>query len=366
LISSDGHWVAFRSAASNLGITGGGMYLRDLTTGVLKHPGSPNSGTLGVSGTTAFDPTSSIMFYGAPGGLFQAYNIATGSQTRLVNGMTDASPSADGHWVAFLRREGTTFPIRNQVWLRDTVAGVETMVSTNSLAGAEGNLASTHAHITSDGRFVVFESRATNLVPNDNNGTADIFMYDRDRQRLDLVSATPSGNSGNAASLRPVISPDDSFVAFVSYASDLIGHDFNDGSDIFAAYFPFPDTDGDGIDDRWEMAHFGTPSHDMNLDTDGDGLSDGAEFAAGTDPQQADSSFRVSSDAATADSQTIVVHWAAIPGHAYRIQARAKLDDTTPWQDISDAVIASHTDSALEVPLPVGAIELYFRIVSAN
>ncbi len=86
--------------------------------------------------------------------------------------------------------------------------------------GVQGNLDSRNPSISADGRFVAFDSSATNLIPGggpDANGTfADVFVFDRTTGSLELVSLQggAQGNFGN--SLRPSISADGRFVAFAS------------------------------------------------------------------------------------------------------------------------------------------------------
>jgi Tol biopolymer transport system component len=91
------------------------------------------------------------------------------------------------------------------------------------------------AHVSDDGRHVVFHSDATNLVPEDGDPSLDVYVRDRRRGTTWLVSATggPSGGPGNGWSLVPDISGDGRFVAFVSDATDLIADDSNGVRDAF-------------------------------------------------------------------------------------------------------------------------------------
>src|SRR5256884_5516767 len=90
------------------------------------------------------------------------------------------------------------------------------------------------AGISADGRFIVFVSRADNLVPNDRNGTFDVFVRDRAAGKTILVSVNRDGTrSGNGASLAASVSADGRFVAFESSASDLVANDTNNAQDIF-------------------------------------------------------------------------------------------------------------------------------------
>jgi Tol biopolymer transport system component len=270
VISRDGALVAYRgdSIASSVNTK---VYVRTIDTGELRLAPTPSSqtGTPGYPPMVKFNADSTLLFYGSLPSYILSWDLSSASPTVLGNLAADADFSRDGRWIAMLRKE-TSQPFRTQVWLRDSLNRTETLITSNVVSHAIGNDRSYRAKISSDGRFTVFQSRASNLVTNDVNGATDIFVYDRDRNQLDLISATAGANA-DATSLRPVVSPDQRSVAFVSFASNLVPHDFNQGSDIFAAYFPAADTDSDGIDDPWELAEFGNLEHDMTADTDGDG-----------------------------------------------------------------------------------------------
>ena len=100
-------------------------------------------------------------------------------------------------------------------------------------SGNEANAQSYNPSISSDGRYVAFESWATNLVPDDNNYMSDIFVRDRDTDTTTRVSVDSDGNDANGSSWSPSISSDGRYVAFVSGATDLVPDDGNNMSDIF-------------------------------------------------------------------------------------------------------------------------------------
>lgn len=90
--------------------------------------------------------------------------------------------------------------------------------------------------VSSNGRFVAFGSSATNLVPDDTNGVADIFVRDRLRgttERVNVSSAGAQADSASGNSLKPSLSADGRFVAFVSNATNLVEGDTNNRDDIF-------------------------------------------------------------------------------------------------------------------------------------
>lgn len=96
--------------------------------------------------------------------------------------------------------------------------------------GTEGNGGSSGPSISANGRFVTFASGADNLVPGDTNGQFDIFVYDRNTDTIERVSVSSSGVEGDFASDAPSISGDGRYVTFMSYASNLSPDDWN-GSD---------------------------------------------------------------------------------------------------------------------------------------
>ena len=103
------------------------------------------------------------------------------------------------------------------VYLRDTRTGRTTMVG-----GAEPpNGGTMMPAISGDGHTVAFASRATNLVSRDRNKSSDVFMYDVDSGAVTLVSRGTGGGTANGASFNPAISADGRFVVFQSDASDM-------------------------------------------------------------------------------------------------------------------------------------------------
>ncbi|MEQ1871739.1 MAG: Ig-like domain-containing protein, partial [Vicinamibacterales bacterium] len=101
-------------------------------------------------------------------------------------------------------------------------------------AGAQADGASFDVSLSADGRFVAFLSSASNLVPGDTVGTADVFVLDRATGLLELVNVTSTGQRGNGSVDRPVISADGRIVLFQSTASDLVPGDGNGSADLFA------------------------------------------------------------------------------------------------------------------------------------
>ncbi len=99
--------------------------------------------------------------------------------------------------------------------------------------GTQGNQGSGYPSISADGRYVAFESGASTLVPGDGNNRSDIFVYDRQTGTIVLASVSSAEAAGNDGSWRPSLSADGHYVAFVSYATNLVGSDTNGVGDIF-------------------------------------------------------------------------------------------------------------------------------------
>jgi Tol biopolymer transport system component len=110
--------------------------------------------------------------------------------------------------------------------------GTTERVSVDS-SGVQGNDYSEYPGISGDGRYVAFQSWATNLVPDDTNATRDVFVHDRETGATTRVSVGSAGEEGDSASSTPAISPDGRYVVFESAASSLVPGDVNDLSDIF-------------------------------------------------------------------------------------------------------------------------------------
>jgi Tol biopolymer transport system component len=97
----------------------------------------------------------------------------------------------------------------------------------------EANGTSGSPSISADGRFIAFVSDATNLVPSDTNGAADVFVRDRRTGRTERASVRSGGVQANGRSYQPSISADGGRVAVGSYATNLVPGDTNRRSDVF-------------------------------------------------------------------------------------------------------------------------------------
>jgi len=144
--------------------------------------------------------------------------------------------SADGRWVAFESWASNLVAGdtngQYDIFVHDRLTGTTARVSVGS-GGAQGNLGSWGAAVSADGRFVAFHSHAGNLVAGDTNGGYDVFVHDRQTQVTTRVSVGPAGAQGNYASHLPAISADGRWVAFQSDADNLVVGDTNYERDVF-------------------------------------------------------------------------------------------------------------------------------------
>ncbi len=171
---------------------------------------------------------SALLLSGARGASAQAVelvSVSTSGEQSFTLGSGGVSISDDGRFVAFSILSLTLVPDdTNQaldVFVRDRMLGVTERASVSSFT-AQANGSSLEPSISSDGRFVVFTSQASNLDPRDSNSVSDIFLRDRERNTTDLVSVSNTSGAANGQSREPRISANGRFVVFVSTATNLV------------------------------------------------------------------------------------------------------------------------------------------------
>ncbi len=203
-LSSDGTTVAFSSLATNLVANDGNdsvdIFVRDLVHGSTERISVDSNGVESNS---------------------HSYGAAISSDGRLVAFHSGATNLVTGDTNA-------TY----DVFLRDRVAGTTTRISVDS-NGNQGDGLSENASMSADGRFIAFESFATNLVIGDTNGTWDVFVHDRSTGQTTRASLDSNSLQANGGSYAPSISADGRFVAFYSYAYLLVPGDSNGLGDLF-------------------------------------------------------------------------------------------------------------------------------------
>jgi Tol biopolymer transport system component len=269
-ISADGRYVAFPSNASNLvaGDTNGksDIFVRDRQANTTTRVSIASDGTQG-NGSSAFPSISADGRYVAfvssasnlvPGdtnGVWDIFvrdrqantttrvSIASDGTQGNDSSYTSPSISADGGYVAFLSIASNLVPgdtnATIDVFVRDRQTNTTTRVSL-ATDGTQGNGASGWPSISADGRYVAFQSAASNLVPADTNWVSDVFVRDRQTDTTTRVSLAADGTQGNDDAIYTSISADGRYVAFESTASNLVPGDTNSVEDVFVATLAQP------------------------------------------------------------------------------------------------------------------------------
>jgi Tol biopolymer transport system component len=261
-ISADGRYVAFGSSASDL-IQGDGngwidIFVRDLVGGttvrasVDTEGGDPDSGSLSPSISAdgryvAFYSYADDLGWGGGGGFTNVFvrDLVGATTVRASvdteggdpNSSSDSpSISADGRYVAFsslasdlVQGDGNG---DSDIFVRDLVAGTTIRASVDTEGGDPAN-DSDSPSISADGRYVAFRSFAGDLVPRDDNHVSDIFVRDLVAGTTIRASVDTEGNDADAYSSSLSIGADGRYVAFDSTASDLIPRDGNGLNDVF-------------------------------------------------------------------------------------------------------------------------------------
>ncbi len=177
---------------------------------ILRMTQDPDDGTAPVA-TSSTNPSSDDR------GRFVAFQ-ATGDE------LLTSAPSAFSH-IYIVDRDSDDNGLFNEVG-----AG---KVTSELITPAAANGHSVNASISGDGRYVAYESVASNVVGGDTNGASDIFVYDAATGTTIRASVGPSGAQANGGSFNPAISRGGRYVAFDSLATNLVAGDTNSKSDIF-------------------------------------------------------------------------------------------------------------------------------------
>ena len=294
-ISVDGRYVLFQSTAGNLAAgsvsnSAGNLYWRDMQIGMTRAI-TTYSGSSTVGKMAAMTPDGQYVAYedlqgpatvdlwsaqsgkniytnstAPPGGPIvispsgtrigcygtsQAWAIDTVANTSLALGTVPLSShatmqfSTDSQYLVYVARP-TGFS--NQIYLYSYATGSNILVSQNYSSGGGGNGNSDSPTISGDGLFVAYRSFANNLVPGDTNGLPDLFLYDCLAETTTLLTSDLVGyGPANNRSLSPIFSGTGETLIFESWASDLASGDYNEWGNLFA-FQPFSSspTNSDG------------------------------------------------------------------------------------------------------------------------
>jgi Tol biopolymer transport system component len=260
VLAASGRYVAFVSGASDLvrGDTNDtrDVFVRDLRSSwtsrvSLSSAGSESNGpsakpSISADGTIVAFPSSATNLVTDDDNDFQDVFVrdrARGTTERVsagplgeANGASLASlVSADGRVVAFSSSASNLVPgDRNgalDVFVVDRSDHTTTRIGARAVdASADRSEASS---VDAHGRVVGFRSYAPSLVPNDSNGLADVFAYDRRADAIQRVNVSTVGDQADAATFRGMVSGNGRFVGFRSRANNLVPGDTNDALDVF-------------------------------------------------------------------------------------------------------------------------------------
>ncbi|MFK5984834.1 MAG: hypothetical protein QM479_05365 [Pseudomonadota bacterium] len=253
-LSTDGRHISFASEATNLVNNDNNnttdAFVHDKNTGITTRVSvdsngaetNQQSGLIRISGNgqdiaylSADSPSfnHSDAFVYSSGQKIRVHNNTQGNypQTSPSHSITSNSSSADGRYIVFSSNafnllasnmnEGTN------IFLRDTLTNTTKLIN-SATDGSKADNHSSHSSISSDGRYILFESDATNLVANDTNNTRDIFRYDTNTQEIIRVSMATGGViESNGNSENPSMSSDGRYIIFKSVASNLVANDTN-------------------------------------------------------------------------------------------------------------------------------------------
>ena len=260
-LSADGRFVAFQSFASNLvpGFTDAvwNIFVHDRQTGntelvSVSSDGSPvdddsTSPSLSADGryvafqsfaanlVPGYADVSNIFVHDRQTGQTELVSVSSGG---ILGDDDSEAPaiSADGRFVAFQSfasnlAPGSTSLVSN-IFVHDRQSG-ETEVASVSSNGFPGDDDSTSPSLSADGRFVAFQSFASNLAPGSTSLVSNIFVHDRQSGQTKVVSVSSNGSLGDDDSETPAISADGRFVVFQSFASNLVRRGTGGISNIF-------------------------------------------------------------------------------------------------------------------------------------
>ena len=255
-ISSDGRFIAFESDANNLvpndTNAATDIFVKDRQTGEVTRVSVDSSGAQANEGS---------------GG---------------------AAISGDARYVAFVSDAGNLVANdtnnTTDVFLRDRQLGTTIRISVSSSGEQANDLSDFPLAISSDGRFVAFNSDATNLVANDTNEATDVFVHDNQTGATERVSIASDGTQSNSSSYHPSISANGQFVTFTSSGDNLVSGDTNNSADVFVRDRSANTTTRVSVNSSGEQADKGGGSPAIS----GDGrfvvfLSDSENLAPGAD-----------------------------------------------------------------------------------
>jgi hypothetical protein len=237
--------------------------------------------------------------------------------------------SGDGRYLVYatsLSKVTEDINGTQDVYLYDWQSGSNQLISQSFYGPQAPKGRSDSPDISADGRFIVYESDAADIVPSDNNSVKDIFLYDRQNDITTLLSASSSGQgSANFESNNPRFTGNGQTVAFQSWAWDMTENDFNQGGDSFIVQIVSTNS-----------------------------------ISGSTNPPPVFAGELIYAPASGQNSPSLI--WPVIPGAGYTVQFKDNLTDPS-WQTVNGnvAIVGGQANMTDFTPNPTNR---FYRIVA--
>jgi Tol biopolymer transport system component len=326
--------------------------------------------------SAAISPAGNRLLYLAANQLF-VRDLAGASDTFLCPSTVQIKGSSqwsgDGRYVAFVTATNLVAGDNNgtnDVYLQDLQTGILTLVSMNQSGTASAAGVSDSPVVSADGRFVVFRSFATNVLPGIVRPPS-LVVFDRLSGLNSLLVTGTAGTGWTTWVSQPALSTNKLHLAFQSWDAGLVSGDLNGVGDTFAlTNWPAVDSDGDGIPDWWMIQYFGHPTGqagDLSRaqdDADGDGMNNLQEFLAGTIPTNPASVLTLHI-VADASGTNVLMNWGVAPGKNFHYQVLSATNLSNPvWSVFPGSVGMIGSQRYFNVPATNS--QRYFRIWCGN
>ena len=369
IFSPDEGWLVFQSKSPNLvapqlGTTSLQLYSFNLISNLIAHVSYAPNGSVfsGDNSNPTFSRNSQYLVFksatSAFGNPICLHNLMTRVNQLVANDSFTPSVSGDGGKVVYSKTNSGVL----QIYMTSISTGQTNLVSVTTNGVAAGNGRSFEPLVTPDGRFVIFTSKASDLIIGDTNSFADIYVRDLMISNTIVISTSRAGGkSGNSASVNPILAGDGRTVVFQSFDSGLAPNDFDASRDLFVVRLGIGDSDNDQIDDDWEMVFFEDLSHTGFADSDADGLTDLQEFLAGSNPLSDASILRT---VLLIDWQgNTTINWSAVPGRSYRVEYNDSLSAIS-WMVLVDAITANTATGVAIDQSAAAVLRRFYRVIA--
>lgn len=369
IFSPDEQWLVFQSKSPNLvapplGTTSFQLYSFNLISHQITHVSyAPNGAAFPGDNTNAvFSRDSQHLVFKSATAAFGnpvcLHDLATRTNRLVCNDCFTPTVNGDGSKVTYSKTNSGNL----QIYVTSVAAGQTNLVSVASDGVAFGNGRSVEPLLSSDGRFVIFSSKASNLIAGDTNLFTDIYVRDLVTSKTILVSTSRAGlNPENSVSSCPILAGDGRTIVFQSFASGLVSGDFDVSRDLFVLRLGSGDSDNDQMDDDWELVYFEDLAQDGSADSDLDGLTDLQEFLAGSNPVSDASVLRafllISGQGKT------TVNWSAVSGRSYRVEYKDALNAAN-WEILVDAITTSTATGSVTDESATTALRRFYRVIA--